>query len=576
MIKNRPLLAALALCSFHLARADSAAPSAADDLAEAQHIANVFHATGYPDSKLNDFVKAIRPLEPALTDEVAALIPSMVKFAEAWSGQPAAETQITIGGKKQDAEQGMKIPAVTGTTDQNPSQPLKALILSWTPPSGVKYTSAPLVVGPNLQAAQFNNLSFGNPLPDPPPTGTVVFTAFKSDSPTKGVLIATLDLKKKSVEFAHNPLEPGSYSIVASYSGNYPAATVNSVMVVVDGSDEAIEHAAQTELDGYPVARKIYYAHMYGVKFSEGEKPDHSDQEKWSDFASPSSPYQEEYKRFLKKFGSYKPKSPPQSQVPANTSAEKPSTTSLSDNAQQSPTDASPKPSAAAKQSLGAQGAEKQGGTGKATTITEQLRDYGISFAEGLGYVGNTHGGSGTSALIVRWNWLQERSTIRWNDWVRESAGTYPKIPYFGRQGWDLVEDRIPNPYDDNPKKIQDILTYRWSVANPVRTIFSPNTFGPFFGGGVIGNKVAFGHDDKGAVISQRPYLVGLSFGWGRYEGGASTVYVDVGASISPTTGFAYSKPYIGFSLDASLFGDVFDYIRNSKPVPSDQPATDK
>jgi len=432
------------------------------------------------------------------------------------------------------------------------------------------------VVGPNLQAAQFNNLSFGNPLPDPPPTGTVVFTAFKSDSPTKGVLIATLDLKKKSVEFAHNPLEPGSYSIVASYSGNYPAATVNSVMVVVDGSDEAIEHAAQTELDGYPVARKIYYAHMYGVKFSEGEKPDHSDQEKWSDFASPSSPYQEEYKRFLKKFGSYKPKSPPQSQVPANTSAEKPSTTSLSDNAQQSPTDASPKPSAAAKQSLGAQGAEKQGGTGKATTITEQLRDYGISFAEGLGYVGNTHGGSGTSALIVRWNWLQERSTIRWNDWVRESAGTYPKIPYFGRQGWDLVEDRIPNPYDDNPKKIQDILTYRWSVANPVRTIFSPNTFGPFFGGGVIGNKVAFGHDDKGAVISQRPYLVGLSFGWGRYEGGASTVYVDVGASISPTTGFAYSKPYIGFSLDASLFGDVFDYIRNSKPVPSDQPATDK
>lgn len=115
-----------------------------------------------------------------------------------------------------------------------------------------------------------------------------------------------------------------------------------------------------------------------------------------------------------------------------------------------------------------------------------------------------------------------------------------------------------------------EIQTYREDLVDGYNSsVFwqrmPPLTFnGPLLGSAVSGEKVTFG--DK----KERPYLVGWSLGWGFSHDAAALSYLEVAATVSPTSGFRPSRPYVGISLDGELFTKRFDFARTSKT-----PATD-
>ncbi len=83
-------------------------------------------------------------------------------------------------------------------------------------------------------------------------------------------------------------------------------------------------------------------------------------------------------------------------------------------------------------------------------------------------------------------------------------------------------------------------------------------TFGPFFGTAIIGERVRFGSKEE------RPYLAGLSLGWGFGDEASSLVCIDVGATISPNSGFRHSRAFVGASFDGIVLGNLLGLTRKA------------
>ena len=350
------------------------------------------------------------------------------------------------------------------------------------------------------------------------------------------LLQAMQDVLGQGVKLDSPAFKKMTAGLGASVVGN-PGADLSPA---VAPSWEEAKALGERELKQYPKAQKIYYATQFGVEFKQGEK--------WADFEKTKA-CDDEYGSFLAKFGGWKP-------VAKKTAV--PKSASEGDSGSD-PVAAPPPAKSQTSEGPGASVANQQGGDKPSATLSANMRDYGISFSQGFGVGHGAHHDAGLAVLIVRVNLLQERSTIKWNQLVARSDrtdGQYKKINYYGNRGWALVKDYV-GP-DDEPDTMRSVLQWRKIV---------PTAVGPFFGGGVLGDKFDFGHNADGTLRSERPYLAGLSVGWGFINGGGSEIYVDVGATLSPTTGFAYSRPYFGVSIDGELFGAIIDYIRKTKPA---------
>lgn len=177
------------------------------------------------------------------------------------------------------------------------------------------------------------------------------------------------------------------------------------------------------------------------------------------------------------------------------------------------------------------------------------LRNAGISFSQGFGvaFGPKDDGDASMGTLIARWNWLQRSAAGKWNRWVGQNNGEgYAQVPYRGRieywDGWGNYTDVMPR-------------------ARRPHTLPEFTAFGPFVGSGAVGEKVKFG------AATERPYLVGLTFGWGFLDEAASLLYVDLGVTVSPNSGFEHSKFFAGVSMDAIILSKVIGLTRQAKPA---------
>ncbi|HEY8995450.1 MAG TPA: hypothetical protein VIM71_12350 [Lacunisphaera sp.] len=167
------------------------------------------------------------------------------------------------------------------------------------------------------------------------------------------------------------------------------------------------------------------------------------------------------------------------------------------------------------------------------------FRNAGISFSGGYGLIKDQSVG----AIIARWNVRQAEATLWYNNQVaKASKDGYEQVPYFG-----MNRDEFMGWYEKA----------RGHAASERQSWLT--AWGPFIGGTVNGDKI-----DSGAG-EERPYLLGLSFGFGFSTEAASLFYVDVGTTISPKQGLKSNKLYVGFSADAELLGKLFDRIRGKK-----------
>jgi hypothetical protein len=185
------------------------------------------------------------------------------------------------------------------------------------------------------------------------------------------------------------------------------------------------------------------------------------------------------------------------------------------------------------------------------------LRNIGISFGLGVGTAVGAHSSSVLESGILRWNLIQEQATIRWND-KQSVAGFGAKRVGYGFsdiQGSKLMEDEFG--YTAKTDAIENIF---W------RPDWYPTSFGPFFGTAVPGNYAVFGNNPNGTPIKERPYMAGIQIGWLFYDEASSLLYFDIGTTISPNSGFRYSKPYVGVSADGLVLLNLIDGIRSFVP----------
>lgn len=198
----------------------------------------------------------------------------------------------------------------------------------------------------------------------------------------------------------------------------------------------------------------------------------------------------------------------------------------------------------------------------KSTNIDAKLRSAGFSFSQGFGVVTGSKAAS-VGTLVVRWNAYQRRTTVKWNELVNygsRKGGEYQQVEYFGSRGSSLVEDELGPAA--SIKKVNNLMDF---------SVFCPTAIGPFFGGGLVGERIKFGRDSAGGDKLERPYLVGLSLGWGFYDEAGSAFYFDVGYSASPTSGFKHSRPFVGISFDAIVLGKITGFVRKSATTSASQ-----
>lgn len=183
-----------------------------------------------------------------------------------------------------------------------------------------------------------------------------------------------------------------------------------------------------------------------------------------------------------------------------------------------------------------------------------RMRNAGISFSSGFGIARS--GGTDHSILtgIARWNWIQKKSAARWNSLVAQDSKDkveYALVPYFGEYYyWDST---------DHGTITGDYVAWSGSRFFPTLT-----SFGPFIGTSLDGEKITMGTKEV------RPYLAGISAGFGFYDQAASLVYLEVGTTISPHNGFEDSDLYFGISVDAILLTKIMG-IRNKPETETPQ-----
>lgn len=201
--------------------------------------------------------------------------------------------------------------------------------------------------------------------------------------------------------------------------------------------------------------------------------------------------------------------------------------------------------------------------TPPALNVDARLRNAGISFSSGYGVARarvkkpdgrDTLDDRGVATIMARWNLIQRKTTAKWNQRVgdRNSDG-YSLVPYFGHTEYALrrydVRDR---PYPRRPESgnlISEVL-------------FNPTFFGPFFGSAVVGEKLPEPGSTTGGT--ERPYLVGISLGFGFYDEASPLVYFDVGKTVSPQHGFEDTRLFYGFSFDAIVFTKILGGTRQA------------
>ncbi len=176
------------------------------------------------------------------------------------------------------------------------------------------------------------------------------------------------------------------------------------------------------------------------------------------------------------------------------------------------------------------------------------LRNNGVSFATGIGFIHNDEQDATLGSVLVRFNFCQRKATAKWNQRVgTQNIEGYAQVPY-----WGIVEYYNREKSDD-PYQI---------TRAPLKSAPSLPEFtflGLFFGSGVLGEKIMTQGDEE------RPFLAGVSAGIGFYKEAAPFITLDVGSTISPKHAFKDSSLYVGISLDALVLTEIFGRVR--KPV---------
>ena len=201
--------------------------------------------------------------------------------------------------------------------------------------------------------------------------------------------------------------------------------------------------------------------------------------------------------------------------------------------------------------------------TPPALNVDARLRNAGISFSSGFGIARAhvTHAGGpdtiddkAVGSIMARWNLIQRKATAKWNQRVgARNADGYSLVPYFGHTEYAVhghkVRDR-PYPRGMDSDSFLDGL------------IFSPTFFGPFFGSGIVGEKLPEPGSTSGST--ERPYLLGWSLGLSFYDEASPLIYFDVGKTVSPQHGFNESRFFYGFSFDAIVFSKIVGGTRQA------------
>ncbi len=188
------------------------------------------------------------------------------------------------------------------------------------------------------------------------------------------------------------------------------------------------------------------------------------------------------------------------------------------------------------------------------------LRKRGVSLSLGGGVVTDLHGNDASVATaILRYNILQARSTALWNHLVKTNPiyqDGYSKVGYRNLAGEKLQRVATKSLGGTTGQTIN-------AQQQPEVTEFLPlrlTAFGPFIGRAVAGEGIVMG------TKRERPYLLGLSFGFDYFDQAGSLFYIDAGSTLSPTSGFSHSKPYIGLSVDGLIFGKIVGLGKPKEP----------
>ena len=200
-----------------------------------------------------------------------------------------------------------------------------------------------------------------------------------------------------------------------------------------------------------------------------------------------------------------------------------------------------------------------------AFNVDAKLRNAGISFASGAGVIRH-RGGSGGDAtagtVVARWNLIQRYATARWNQRVGDrNLDGYGLVSNYGNiefRSRGLIKGFTAGKAEELYRN-----TYM-RVARDGSVLPNLTFIGPFFGSTVLGDKIR----EPGTVAAdnkyERPYLVGLSVGWGFFDEASSLVYLDFGKTISPHKGMDGTRTYLGISFDAVVFEKLITGIRGT------------
>lgn len=174
-----------------------------------------------------------------------------------------------------------------------------------------------------------------------------------------------------------------------------------------------------------------------------------------------------------------------------------------------------------------------------AVKVVAPLREYGFAFSAGAGAVLNNRDSATVQALFGRYNLRQKYATDLWNRRQRAEAAELEKSQKKKTKARQLAYSGAPSVAE------ADIGEYTKKVT----------FFGPVLGRTFAGETVTM----DGREV--RPWLVGLGVGFGLGPEGSSALYLDFCSTVSPHTGFAHAKPYVGLSFDGGVALKIFKFF---------------
>lgn len=160
----------------------------------------------------------------------------------------------------------------------------------------------------------------------------------------------------------------------------------------------------------------------------------------------------------------------------------------------------------------------------EARELVGPLRKYGFSVTAGMGTTINDRDSATLAAVFVRYNLHNARTLQKW--YSPATAGGGGQTP-------------------EDPRS--DV----WYAGFTRSLTFN----GPIVGHGIDNEKIAFGSK------LERPWIVGWGLGMGLGPEASSAIYLDLGATVSPTSGFSRSKPYVGLSFDAAIAASLLQTL---------------